>query len=51
MVLILMHEVGHLIQKNGRWLIRDDGDDWGQSRANTELIEQRCRIELKELDK
>jgi hypothetical protein len=49
--LILMHEVGHLIQKNGRWLIRDDGDDWWQSRANTELIEQTCRAELKELDK
>lgn len=46
-VLILLHELGHLIQdENGDWLIPDDGHDGTQSKANTLRIQQVCRKEL-----
>jgi len=46
-VLILLHELGHLIQgENGDWLIPDDGYDGTRSKANTLRIQQVCRREL-----
>ena len=49
--LILLHELGHLIQgENGDWLIPDDGYDGTQSKANTLRIQQACRKELNALN-
>jgi hypothetical protein len=45
--LILLHELGHLIQgENGDWLIPDDGFNGEQSKANTLRVQQMCRREL-----
>jgi len=49
--LILLHELGHLIQgENGAWLIPDDGRDGAQSNRNTLRIQQACRAELDALN-
>ena len=49
--LILLHELGHLIQdENGEWLIPDDGFDGAQSKENTMRVQQACRKELKKLN-
>ena len=49
--LILLHELGHLIQdENGEWLIPDDGFDNKQSKANTLRVQQVCRKELNALN-
>lgn len=46
-VLILLHELGHLIQsRKGDWLIPDDGFNGEQSKANTLRVQQICRKEL-----
>lgn len=46
-VLILLHELGHLIQgADGDWLIPDDGFNGEQSKANTLRVQQMCRREL-----
>ena len=48
--LILLHELGHLIQdENGDWLIPDDNHNGAQSKANTLRVEQECRAQLKAL--
>ena len=48
--LILLHELGHLIQgENGEWLIPDDGFDGTLSKANTLRVQDRCRKELNSL--
>ena len=48
--LILLHELGHLIQdENGSWLIPDDGHNGPQSKANTLRVEQACRVQLETL--
>jgi hypothetical protein len=49
--LILLHELGHLIQgENGNWLLPDDDDHTGgRSNANTLRVEQECRAQLKTL--
>ena len=45
--LILLHELGHLIQgEDGDWLIPDDGFNGEQSKANTLRVQQMCRREL-----
>jgi hypothetical protein len=45
--LILLHELGHLIQgEDGDWLIPDDGYDGPQSNANTLRVQQACRRQL-----
>jgi len=45
--LILLHELGHLIQgANHDWLLRDDGAKPNLSRRNTEIVQQACRQEL-----
>ncbi|HEY4425632.1 MAG TPA: hypothetical protein VGN10_15585, partial [Pyrinomonadaceae bacterium] len=49
--LILLHELGHLIQdENGEWLIPDDGFDGTQSKENTLRVQQACRKELNKLN-
>lgn len=49
--LILLHELGHLIQgENGAWLIPDDGRDGARSNQNTLRIQQACRAELEALN-
>jgi len=49
--LILLHELGHLIQdENGEWLIPDDGFDGRQSKENTLRVQQMCRKELNKLN-
>ena len=49
--LILLHELGHLIQdENGEWLIPDDGFDSAQSKENTMRVQQACRRELNKLN-
>lgn len=48
--LILLHELGHLIQdENGAWLIPDDGHNGPQSTANTLRVQQMCRVQLETL--
>jgi hypothetical protein len=45
--LILLHELGHLIQdENGSWLLPDDGSDGARSHHNTLLIQRVCRPQL-----
>jgi hypothetical protein len=49
--LILLHELGHLIQGvNGDWLIPDDGYDGTRSKANTLRVQEACRTQLKALN-
>ena len=46
-VLILLHELGHLVEgQDGRWLIPDDGNAPGRSARNTALIETQCRQQI-----
>lgn len=48
--LILLHELGHLIEReDGSWLIPDDGYDGPQSKANTLRVQQACRAQLEKL--
>ena len=48
--LILLHELGHLIQSDdGNWLIPDDGHNGPQSKANTLRVQQECRPQLNAL--
>ncbi len=49
-VLILLHELGHLIKRNdGQWLIPDDGDDPQLSRLNTMKVESKCVEQIRAL--
>ncbi len=49
--LILLHELGHLIQSDdGTWLIPDDGRNGPQSKANTFRVQQACHAQLKTLN-
>ena len=49
--LILLHELGHLIQDDdGAWLIPDDGRNGPQSKANTLRVQQACQAQLKTLN-
>jgi hypothetical protein len=48
--LILLHELGHLIQgENGEWLLPDDDLNRVQSTANTLRVQQECRQQLDKL--
>lgn len=48
--LILLHELGHLIQgENGTWLIPDDGGNGLQSDLNTLRVQHACRAQLEAL--
>ena len=45
--LILLHELGHLIQgEDGDWLLPDDGFNGSVSNANTLRVQQQCRAQL-----
>lgn len=49
--LILLHELGHLLRgPDGKWLLRDDGDNESLSMRNTALVEENCGEQLKALD-
>lgn len=49
-VLILLHELAHLIQrKDGQWLIPDDGDNSVLSRRNTATVESHCGKQIRAL--
>jgi hypothetical protein len=49
--LILLHELGHLIQgDNGTWLLPDDGSDGAQSNRNTLMVQRACRLQLDALN-
>ena len=46
-VLILLHELGHLVRtRDGGWLLPNDGDDPRLSDRNTRLVESRCAAQL-----
>lgn len=48
--LILLHELGHLIEgEDGAWLIPDDGHDGAVSAHNTLVIQHVCRVQLETL--
>jgi hypothetical protein len=45
--LILLHELGHLIQgQDGAWLLPDDDHNGAQSKANTLRVQHACRAQL-----
>ena len=49
-VLILMHELGHLIaSRNGKWLLPDDGTSTAQSLENTKIVERNCGTQIRTL--
>jgi len=49
-VLILLHELAHLIKSNeGTWLIPDDGSSAQLSRLNTSIVESRCGQQIRAL--
>jgi hypothetical protein len=49
--LILLHELGHLVQgPNHEWLLEDDGRDDYKSKRNTEKVQKACQRELKSLN-
>ena len=48
--LILLHELGHLIQNNeGDWLLPDDDGNGVKSNENTLRVQHECRFQLKAL--
>ena len=48
--LILLHELGHLIEREDHsWLLPDDGHDGAQSARNTLLVQHACRVQLESL--
>ena len=49
-VTLLLHELGHLIQKpDDQWLLRDDGKDIWQSEENTRRVIKACGEQIREL--
>ncbi|MBC8031247.1 MAG: hypothetical protein H7Z16_14125 [Pyrinomonadaceae bacterium] len=50
-VLMFLHELGHVVQADGKWLLPDDGRDEGLSRRNTRKIEDVCGDEIRNLGK
>ena len=49
-VLILLHELGHLIRGNdGEWLLPNDGSDEQLSRSNSHKIEEICGDQIRSL--
>jgi hypothetical protein len=51
-VLILLHELGHLIKgADGKWLLPDDGGDERLSMVNSEKVEAVCGREIRSLPK
>ncbi len=50
-VLMLLHELGHVVQADGKWLLPDDGRDEGLSRRNTKKIEEVCGDQIRNMGK
>jgi hypothetical protein len=49
-VLMLLHELGHLVKSGGgKWLLPDDGDNYQRSLGNTRLVESKCLSQIKAL--
>lgn len=46
-VLMLLHELGHVVEVNGAWLLPDDGRDPVLSRSNTKKVEDVCRRQIR----
>ena len=46
-VTILLHEIGHMIQRGDRWVLPDDGNNSDQSRDNTRRVIAVCRPQIK----
>lgn len=46
-VLMLLHELGHVVEMNGGWLLPDDGRDPDLSRSNTRKVEDVCRRQIR----
>jgi hypothetical protein len=46
----VLHELGHLVRgPNGQWVLPNDGDDLGQSQANTRRVLDVCGEQIKAL--
>lgn len=46
----VLHELGHLIRgRDGRWLLPNDGDSFGESEANTQRVLEVCGEEIRAL--
>ncbi|HWN12164.1 MAG TPA: hypothetical protein VNO50_23270 [Pyrinomonadaceae bacterium] len=48
-VLMLLHELGHVIEADGKWLLPDDGRDADVSRSNTRRIEDACTRQIRDI--
>jgi hypothetical protein len=49
-VLMLLHELGHLVKREGgKWLLPDDGNNYQRSLNNTRLVESKCLSQIKGL--
>ncbi len=50
-VLMLLHELGHVVEADGKWLLPDDGLDADLSRSNTRKVENVCGSQIRSLGK
>jgi hypothetical protein len=50
-VLMLLHELGHVVEADGKWLLPDDGRDVELSRKNTRKIENVCGDQIRNIGK
>lgn len=50
-VLMLPHELGHVVEAEGQWLLPDDGRDVEMSRSNTRKVEDVCKRQIRGLGK
>lgn len=50
-VLMLLHELGHVVEADGKWLLPDDGRDVELSRSNTRKVEDVCGGQIRSLRK
>jgi len=50
-VLMLLHELGHVVEVDGKWLLPDDGLDADLSRSNTRKVENVCGDQIRNLGK
>ena len=46
-VLMLLHELGHVVEVNGSWLLPDDGRDPELSRSNTRKVDDICKRQIR----
>ena len=50
-VLMLLHELGHMVEADGKWLLPDDGRDAELSRINTRKVEDACGDQIRNMGK